>query len=425
MLTRRTVILGAAGLSGGISLLLSGQSLAARERDAQPGLWVWYTQPSAVRVKSAILASSVSRSQSGGGETILVRHEGGLVGEPTSIGKSRVLDDHDQAALLVRTGDGRVLAFFSHHGDSHFFVVTSLTDDPKSADDWSAPVDIAPQLGGSDYTYAQPVEMADGTIYLFLRARTVDEISLHYAKSVDGGKSWSSATRMLTGLRPYFCVARNGANRIDIACNDGHPNAADPPNSLYHFYVEMDGKGGERFCASDGAPLGELPLAPAAELTRVWDGSTQAGESSIWQVTADAKGNPALLYAVFPERDSDHRYRRALWTGSRWEDHEICPAGPSFADAASGEYYFTGGCCFDMEDVNIVYVSRKTDRFRQIFRMEKRGSADWLERQLTSSAVDCVRPYMPAGTRTLFYGEVSAYRHYTDYDAQIVTMAVE
>ncbi|MEP9386176.1 BNR-4 repeat-containing protein [Mesorhizobium sp. KR9-304] len=425
MLTRRNAILSAAALFGGAWLYRHLRPQPEHRLGRQPGFWVWYTQPSAVRIRSGILASSVARSTDGGGETILTRHEGGAVGEPVILGKSKHLDDHDQAALLVRVKDGQVLAFFCHHSDNRFFVAASLVDDPKSAADWSKPVDIALQLGGSEYTYAQPVEMGDGTIYLFLRARTVDSLSLHYTKSTDGGTTWKLAKRVLTGQRPYFCVARNGPTRIDIACNDGHPNAEQPPNSLYHFYMEMDGAGGEAFRASDGRNLGDLPLTPGNDLIRVWDGSTPAGESSIWQVGIDAKGHPALLYAVFPERDADHRYRRALWTGDRWDDSEICPAGPTFADASAGEFYFTGGCCFDLDDIDIVYASRKAGERRQIFRMETRDGAGWKERQLTWSALDCARPYLPIGTRTLLYGEISAYRHYVDYEAQIVALPVE
>jgi hypothetical protein len=425
MITRRNIVLSASALLGCAWLLRTTRPMAGGELGTQPGFWVWYTQPSAVKVKSGIVASSVARTVDGG-ETILVRHEGGAVGEPVTIGRSKQLDDHDQAALLVRAKDERVLAFFSHHGGAHFFVVTSLTDNPRSGADWSGPVDIAPQLGGSEYTYAQPVEMGDSTIYLFLRAKTVDSLSLHYTKSVDGGTSWTPATRILTGMRPYFSVARNGAARVDIACNDGHPNAEQLPNSLYHLFMEMDGAGGERFCTSDGRFLGDMPFTPSTDLTRVWNGSTPAGESSIWQVGIDEKGNPALLYAVFPDRDIDHRYRRALWTGERWEDAEICAAGPTFADRASGEFYFTGGCCFDLDNIDIVFASCLADGVRQIFRMRTNdGGHSWEERRLTSSAVDCARPYLPRGSRTLFYGELTSYRHYIDYQARLVAMSVE
>jgi hypothetical protein len=225
-------------------------------------------------------------------------------------------------------------------------------------------------------------------------------------KSLDDGATWSSAIALLGSGRPYFKIAQNGTDRIDFLVTDGHP-AAVATNSVYHFYYQ-----GGAYYDSFGVSIGSPPFS-SASLTKVFDGATAAGRAWVWDLKIDGSGNPVAVYSAFPST-TDHRYRYARWTGSVWEDAEICTAGGYLY---SGEPYYSGGICIDPEQVTDVYAAREVAGEWGLYKLTTAdGGTSWSSSGLVyaSEGEKTFRPFIPqSGDHVLFCSGV--YNSYTAY----------
>ena len=140
----------------------------------------------------------------------------------------------------------------------------------------------------------------------------------------------------------------DGAETIHVAFTDGHPR--ETATSLY--YARYTAGGWQR---ADGTPLPGPPFAPR-DAGRIYDVAQKRHHAWVHDVAVDADGRPRIVYAAF-ESPTDHRYRHARWTGTKWDDRQLVPAGPFF-DEDGGEKQYSGGIAFDHADPAIVYLSR-------------------------------------------------------------------
>jgi hypothetical protein len=163
----------------------------------------------------------------------------------------------------------------------------------------------------------------------------------------------------------------------------------------------------------------------------VYDANKTNVRSWIWDIAADGKDRPVIVYSRLPE-ETDHRYHYARWTGKKWEDREICAAGPWFPETPEGkkepEPHYSGGVTLDHADPSVVYLSRK---IKGVFEIEKWTTRDdgktWKSEALTTnSAHHNVRPFVVRGhpkkaePRVLWMNN-EKYVHYTDYRTAIKT----
>lgn len=243
--------------------------------------------------------------------------------------------------------------------------------------------------------------------------------------SCSGGAAgtWAPVQKLLNGQRPYLKVGKNGSNRIDLVCTDGHPN--ETSTSIWHFYYSAGA-----FYKSDGTPLGAPPFN-VSDLTKIYDGSSV--KSWMWDVRPDASGNPVVVYATFPSILTDHRYNYAKWNGSAWVSHEICRAGGTiYPIGDDSEQYYSGGICIDPGNVNSVYCSIETGESGthrnggtfQIWKATTRNDgANWSKRQLLKSQDDCFRPFKPPGSNKLLFVR-GPYSAWTNFATSIASLTL-
>jgi hypothetical protein len=405
---------------------LRRQQLSLRRAGAiVAGVWTWYNDPRVIKLGSDLVAGGVGNYTAG---TPSVGKIDGI-SYTAHVGLEK--DDHDNPGL-EDLGSNNCIMQYSRHGiDNNYYQ--RLGTISAGVITWGSETNIATQLGATSYTYANLAKITAG-LFSFHRAVVgANPITMCFSKSADAGVTWAASQRVLNGLRPYNKFCKNGANRIDFICNDGHPDEV-VGNSTYHFYY--DGAT-DKWCKSDGTDMGALPLTPATALTKIYDGASV--ESWVHQVAAGGDGKPSAVFAIFPNRVNDHRYYHAKWDGSAWAYHEICTAGGTIypnvsgVDGASGptnQDYYSGGICLDPDDVNTIYCSRptKTDgtigiggvpgATRGIFQLWKGVTADngatWTMTRLTNMPEDCFRPFKPNGATELTFC-MGPYKSYIDF----------
>lgn len=376
---------------------------------ALPGVWTWYNDPRVALVGSQVVIGAVSSL----GE-VQVSLPGGT---PFTLGMTDQIDDHDNPALLVRASDQRVIAFYCNHPGN--WIAYRVSTNPLDISSFAAEVQTTGNNTGAEFSYANPFQLLgeSGTpIYFFGRIRQTfvgGDLCPTYIKSTDGGTTWSNtqAVFISAGQRPYAKYTKNGNNRIDFLLTNGHPD--ETTTSLYHAYYT----GGQYF-KSDGTLIASsLPIDIATHCTLIWDGNTAAGEAWNWQIVTDPVTNyPVCVYAVFPSIP-DGRYRFARWTGSTWQDNEICVAGgPLYA----GQPHYSGGICIDPTNTNVLYCSRQISGVHQIFRyLSVDSGVTWKGTQYTAGSQESFRPFIANGIRNLFYVNGS-YTSYSIFSTNIL-----
>lgn len=279
-------------------------------------------------------------------------------------------DDHDNPAFLQLT-DGRVLAFYARHGSTSYMVAEAGPDLR-----FGEAVNIAPQIGGTLFSYANPV-LVDGRIALFYRCGRKPDWTVCRSDSADG-RTWSKGEPLLIspGQRPYFKLAAYGS-RVDFVITDGHPNEISP-NAIRHFYLE-----GGRYFASDGSPLGPAPIRVSA-IPKV------AENGWLWDI------KPGLI--AYTDFD---RYYLATWDRG-WHSEPIAASGPALYPQ---EAFYRGGIA--IKDADTLYTSDGSSVY-----LHRRGDG-WKPRRIGQG----IRPYVVGGGVAWLEG---AYRTYTDFDTRVV-----
>ena len=183
--------------------------------------------------------------------------------------------------------------------------------------------------GVHGYAYPNPIRLsAEGDlIYLFWRGGNFQP---SFSTSEDDGETWAAARTLIEfpgyRLRPYVKYATDGVATIHMAFTEAHP--ATYATSVYYLAY----RAGALYRA-DGtlvASLDDLPVHPA-RADRVYDAAEHGASAWVYDVAHDEQGRPVIVYATFPSPRTDHRYRYARWTGDRWVDRELTPAGPAIS----------------------------------------------------------------------------------------------
>jgi hypothetical protein len=334
------------------------------------------------------------------------------------------VDDHSNPAIQVRP-DGRLAVFYSTHGGGSMFYRVSAQPEDVSA--WG-PVQSVPTNtpGPWGYTYPNPLRLsAENKTYLFWRG---GDFNPTFSTQRDGDSTWAPAQSLIrvVGERPYVKYDSNGRDQIHFAFTNEHPQQPGVTNIYYASYRAGD------IQKADGTKIGTLgqPIAPEGA-DKVYDTTTDPypGASDAWvhDTAIDSDGRPVIVFAVFASA-SDHRYFYARWTGSRWENHEITPAGGSM-EADGTQPYYSGGITLDHEDPSRVYLSRQV---AGVFEVETRttsdGGASWSREAITAnSSEQNVRPISPRGLIP-FSGDMSvlwmrgAYDSYITYRTSIAAL---
>ncbi|MCL7762549.1 glycoside hydrolase family 88 protein [Polaribacter sp. Z014] len=323
------------------------------------GGWCWYQDPRAIINNGKLVIGSVS-GQSGDVKVSVYdldkkEDKGTIV-----LDKNFQVDDHDTPAFYARP-DGSILSVWAKHAseNKHYYSISS----PENYLEWGEKQTFTHEYegrGGVTYMNLHYLEN-EKTLYNFFRDGP--SFNPSYITSKDQGKTWGNRTHFIADdvagrQRPYARYIQKDKNTVGISFTDGHPRAYG--NSLY--YAEFrDGT----FYNVDGTKIkvaNEEPLrTPEAEKiyvgseTKVKPKGFESVPNSAWTCAMgkDANNNPHIGYTLYLNNE-DHRFRIALWNGTKWIDKEIAYAGKCLYTMESS---YTGLMAFDPEDPTRVYIS--------------------------------------------------------------------
>lgn len=335
----------------------------------------------------------------------------------TQLGGAEI-DDHDNAAIFIRQ-DGRITCYYGAHNDPGG-IRSRTTIYPEDITQWSTAIADSPANTGSSPTvnlpncYSNPRILEDAGMMLY-HFRTGSPPNAPHAILFANTQNTPNSTASYTdGLpliqstlapwatqRPYVQSVVNGKNRVDFFFTDGHPgdsgtNGNGNGTSLYHFYVQWDkALNKARYYTSagveivnpsaTGAQSPSLPIRPkhsgGSDPTMVWNGVNI--RSWGWDIVIGFDGNPCVLFTTYDNGSgsfgyTNQRYRFSRWNGTAWTTavditgSSVVPATQTtvrgVAVSAPGmgtnnvngftldEPCYTGGCCFDANNPNIVYL---------------------------------------------------------------------
>ncbi len=412
--------------------LFAGESRKAEDWPSltDDGGWCWFSDPRAVSDNGRTYTGWVT--EQGSVQAAELVHASGKV-KVVTLHEGYERDDHDNPAFLVLP-DGRLMAFYSRHGGGRNPGIQSrVTSRGGDFATWEPEITLPlhDESGGrAGISYCNPFQLSDegNAIYLFWRGISYKPTM---AKSLDGGKTWSSAQPLFSqaglpvGNRPYAKYASNGRDRIHFLFTDGHPRN-EPFNSVYYacyragVFYRADGS---RICGAE-----ELPMLPE-QADRIYDARATGARAWIWSIACDEQDRPVVAYTRIPT-ETDHRYHYARWDGGRWVDTEICGGGGWFPQTPPGktetEPHYSSGLVIDSTDPSVVYLTRPVEGVREV---ERRTTSDggltWrMEAVTRESRHDNIRPvvvrnHSSDGPTVLWQSLTGRYRHFTDYRCSI------
>lgn len=417
------LLIGLAASAGGQEPPIPGNDYRRVNHD---GAWCWFADPRAVHANGTTYIGGVN---SQGDIFITAYNEESKTIENAILHRRLERDDHANPAILVLP-DGRLRAFYSKHSDS--VMRTRITLEPGDISVWSDEVALA--LNNPDelrpnhpnaVCYANPMLIDGGsTVALFWRGTNWKPC---IAFSKDGGATFTTSRVMFespgagAGNRPYLKAACRDGETIHLAFTTGHPRN-ESRNSVY--YASFDG---ETFRRADGSVIGtldDLPLDPA-KCDFVYDASITNERAWIWDIAADASGDPAIAYTRLPD-ETRHVYHYAAWSDGAWRDARIVDAGAWFPATPSGqverEPHYSAGVVLDHDDPRAVFLSRPIGGVFEIERwITNDHGASWTHHAITrDSDVDNVRPVAVRnashdGPHVVWMRLDFGYEHYTRY----------
>ncbi len=418
--------------------LIGTLKLFAQEQEiktlSQDGAWCWFSGPRAIyrhNGKKEIITGWITKDGS--------LHAGLLNLKTDEIQIQPITphlekDDHANPAF-VELKDKDVLMVYAKHYDHKVRInrlsakVSSLEfGDTKEHDIYDEAELIS--YPNRRVTYANPalLEKEDNRIYCFGRWTGFKP---NITWSDDNGRSFEKSRVFITNIpfdssnRPYVCYYSDNKSKIHILFTDGHPHN-EPVNSVYYVCFENGA-----FWKADGTKICDLENIPfePKDATVVYKATKEKGRAWIYDVTADTKGHPVVLYARYP-KETQHLYHYAVYDGKQWIDNKICHAGKWFPQTPKGkkksEPYYSAGMVVNPLQSNTIYLSREING---VFEIEKRVTSDlgltWDITPITqNSEFDNVRPVVPQnmekGDQPVVLWMVNRkYIHYTDFDARI------
>jgi autotransporter-associated beta strand protein len=407
---------------------------------APNGAWSWFQDERAIVDASdpenpLLLVSSVSSAPNGDAESgdvdLLWRNlSTGAQGE-FELHNRLERDDHDSAALFLRS-DGRYLAMYSRH-ISDSLTRWRISVNPHDPTSWGPMQTLE---NGAGTTYNNIYHLVDdnggaGRTYNFTRAANFDPV---VQISSDEGSTWSSVGKLLTqgggGDRPYLRYASDG-KKIHFIATEEHPR--DFLNSVYHGYIQDGVLYNSLGAVIDGNLFDSAGVSPTA-LTPVFSNGTSFNDTVMnraWTISmkVDNTGNPVGIFSARANDSSaDHRFFYARYDGAEWQVNEMARAG-GFLYAAENDY--TGLASIDPDNPNVVFMSSKIDPRSESmttkYELYKGSTSDfgetWTWSAITeNSTVDNIRPVVPAwnGQDTAVTWMRGTYTTYTDWNTQIV-----
>jgi hypothetical protein len=304
------------------------------------------------------------------------------------------IDDHNAHSFNFDPS-GRIVSFYGLHNDPIFRSRRSIN--PEDITSWTGESQRGTGSGPYAYHHLTRLSQMPSRLWYLCRrwidgsgttrtcaVRTSDTIDALSDANYPGTNPWSNYTDIwrYDGHIPYWQIADDGVNRIHLCAIDRHP--VQGQNSLYHFYMQLDGSNNMRWYQTNGTEItAPLPLGPA-NATLVYDGSAE--RCWAYDLALDSNGFPRILYCVYPGNASHGapiEYWHARWDGSSWINSYITEDGPGLYIP---EIYYAGALSFDRSDVSKICLSAPISGVRQIqeWQTSNNGLTWSMSRQITS-----------------------------------------
>lgn len=270
-----------------------------------------------------------------------------------ALGGEATADLHDNSAVIVLPGSGKLATFTCRHADSRVRMrisTSALADDPLLANGFAATVDI--DMGViHDYPVAL---LFDDRLWLFAREIPTGFVDAHlrYVTTSDlsAASSWSTTTDLYNspGKTAYWQIA-NDATRIHVLTFDDNEGATpDGTNDLKHFTVDAAGD----VYQTDGTSIAaSLPLAPG-DIDTI---AASTGGHHLWNLEL-FEGNPVSAVTAYPDGwpPGAAEIRRIEWDGSAWASTTV--------DTITGAGLSWGAAIHPEDKDRVLYVRDGTDR---------------------------------------------------------------
>lgn len=396
------------------------------------GAWCWFSDPRAIYVHGTdpgILTGWVTAD--GSIESAKIDLEGEVTKQILAPKIDK--DDHANPAF-VELNNGGAAVFYVKHFDE--FVRSHITNNENHQFGDAILHDPFDKQELEKFplrrtSYANPFVLKEeaGKLYCFGRWTGFKP---NMMVSDNNGETFSKSKVLITNYpfdgnnRPYVKYYSDGVSKIHIVFTDGHPRN-ELTNSVYYAYYE---KG--FFWKADGTAIcsiDQLPFEPK-DATVVYKADEQNGKSWIYDIAADKKGNPVILFAKYPD-DLNHIYYQARFDGTKWIECKICNSGKWFPHTIEGkterEPNYSGGMTINPMHTNEIFVSEQVNGVFEIvsYRINKKGSVVARNEITKNSSLDNVRPFIPRNmckgdSRVVLWMQNEKYIHYTDFKTSIL-----
>jgi hypothetical protein len=232
------------------------------------------------------------------------------------------LDDHGQPSLLIDL-DGYIHCFFGSHITAQKYA---KSDNPEDISAWTQMTDPIADLA----TYPQPIQLSNGTIYLFYRHLvSASNSTWRYITSVDGGSNWSeSVTVFAHGFAYWYFIKGTGDIIHAVGTKLTGDTTLSNRENVYYTYFN-----GTNWKNISGTNL-SLPIATTADLLAYDSGDNW----TIWaSVSCDSFNNPYIFFTLgyTEEVDGDGIFNYSILKyNSGWQLIDIGVASGNSGDGA-------------------------------------------------------------------------------------------
>jgi hypothetical protein len=394
------------------------------------GTWCWFSDPRAIVTQSGDLLTGFVTED---GSVASIQYNRKTTEKRYSVFNEKLeVDDHNNPAFLQRN-DGHLLAFYTEHHRHNLYMNVSVK--PNDASRWEPAVAINPnggdhleKYGDNKYTYANPIELANEKNRIYLFGRWLG-FKPNISWSDDGGKTWAESKVVVANepftwqQRPYVKYYSDGKSKIHMVFTDGHPRD-ERFNSVYYAYYEKGAfyrANGELICTIDSLPF------ETDQATMVYDASITGHRAWVFDVYANAEGNPAIAYALYPT-ENVHIYHYTWFDGEKWSDLELVNSGKWFPQTPAGrnerEPHYSGGLTISPTSGHELFISLTRNNVFEIEKWELDADKSiWKTTAITQNSTNHqVRPYaIKNSDKTMvLWNAVERYVHYTDYKTKLM-----
>ena len=295
------------------------------------------------------------------------------------------IDDLASPTLLIRAS-GQVLIFASKNGQEtnmQCFRSTSTTGDITQGFSTH-------NLTGYGISQSLAFAMGDNIVVLWRSKNNLGYTFYAGENAVGKTGSLSAGGTKRTGflgdagfgnnytLReevPVMCAKQDNSHNIHIAITQLGTGLKYNNSTIHYLKAVNDNNSGLKFQKASGADAGAITYATPPDVVYA---TSSESEKAIAYDIAIVDGKPAILYDAFngvnvnattnPGSSSNHTYKIALWNGTQWVSNAIANIGDGLKIAqyttVGGKIFNTnsyqaGGICFDVNDANTVYLSKK------------------------------------------------------------------